>query len=178
MKNLLVLITICIFVQFVRPQWKWNRFGFRNDHSFDAKPRTRAPIVPYKKAGLEHSLAGPSWSFDKAMTRATGRFEADVMANGIPYSKSGYRGSARLYSLEILESGASFINVMTNGGSGDVDMYVRKDEYPTKRNYDARSATSGNQEQVIIENPSPGRYFIVLYGFNSYESIGFEAEYR
>ena len=29
------------------------------------------------------------------------RFEADALANGIPYSKSGYRGSARLYSIEV-----------------------------------------------------------------------------
>lgn len=67
---------------------------------------------------------------------------------------------------------------MANGGAGDVDIYVRKDEYPTKRNYDKRSAHPGNQEQIIIDNPLPGRYFIVLYGFETYDSIGFEAEYR
>ena len=28
----------------------------------------------------------------------------------------------------------SFLNVMVNGGTGDADIYVRRDEYPT---YDA-----------------------------------------
>lgn len=178
MAYFLSVLALALAIQTVAPQWKWNRFGFRNDRSYNTKPRVQAPVVPYQKGGLEHTIGGPSWSFDKAMTRATGRFEADVMANGIPYSKSGYRGSARLYSIEIVESGASFLNVMANGGSGDVDLYVRKDEYPTKRNYDVRSAHPGNQEQVIIDNPLPGRYFIVLYGFETYNSIGFEAEYR
>ena len=47
-----------------------------------------------------------------------------------------------------------------------------------KRNYDMRSAHPGNQEQVIIDNPLPGTYYIVLYGFDRYNSVGFEAEYR
>ena len=63
--------------------------------------------------------------------------------------------------------------------------------------YDMRSAHPGNQEQVIIENPLKGRYvincnihketptlmfstryYIVLYGYEDYRDIGFEAEYR
>jgi len=163
------------------PQWNWNRippFGFRNDRSFKSNARSRAPTVPFQKKGQEHTLGGPSWDFERAMGRASGRFQADVLVNGIPYSKSGYRGSARLYSIEIVESGVTFMNVMTNGGSGDVDIYVRRDEYPTKRNYDARSAHPGNQEQIIIDNPNSGRYFIVLYGFDPYDDVGFEAEYR
>ena len=47
-----------------------------------------------------------------------------------------------------------------------------------KSNYDVRSAHPGNQEQIIIESPVPGRYFIVLYGYETYSMIGFEAEYR
>jgi len=156
------------------PQWKW----LSNDLSYPSKKSVQAPVVPHQRGGHQHSLAGPAWVFDKAMARDTRRFEADALANGIPYSKSGYRGSARLYSIEVAETGVIFLNVMTNGGSGDVDIYVRRDEYPTKRNYDMRSAHPGNQEQVIIDNPRPGRYYIVLYGFDSYNSVGFEAEYR
>ena len=31
----------------------------------------------------------------------------------------------------ITESGVSFLNVMTNGGHGDVDIYLKRDDYPT-----------------------------------------------
>ena len=47
-----------------------------------------------------------------------------------------------------------------------------------KRNYDIKSAYPGNQEQIILEAPVPGRYYIVLYGYESYNMVGFEAEYR
>ena len=70
--------------------------------------------------------------------------------------------------------GEGYLNIMANGGVGDVDVYVRFDEYPTwvqkrqldpirtfetlrKRIYDMRSATPGNQEQIIIERPQQGR---------------------
>ena len=70
--------------------------------------------------------------------------------------------------------GEGYLNIMANGGVGDVDVYVRFDEYPTwvqkrqldpirtfetrrKRMYDMRSATPGNQEQIIIERPQQGR---------------------
>ena len=32
---------------------------------------------------------------------------------------------------QITESGVSFLNVMTNGGQGDVDIYIKRDDYPT-----------------------------------------------
>ena len=51
--------------------------------------------------------------------------------NGIPYGKSGYARSATLYDIEIKEQGVTFLNIMTNGGSGDVDIYVKRDDYPT-----------------------------------------------
>ena len=64
-----------------------------------------------------------------------------------------------------------------------------------KRNYDIKSAYPGNQEQIILEAPVPGRqvqyaggnqvkifnshrYYIVLYGYENYNMVGFEAEYR
>ena len=77
------------------------------------------------------------------------------MVNGIPYGKSGYARSATLYDIEvtivlckckmsgyllktttkfllqITESQLLFLNIMTNGGSGDVDIYVKRDDFPT-----------------------------------------------
>ena len=75
---------------------------------------------------------------------------------------------------QVAGDGEGYLNIMANGGVGDVDVYVRFDEYPTsvqkrqvdpirtfetlrKRIYDMRSATPGNQEQIIIERPQQGR---------------------
>ena len=81
---------------------------------------------------------------------------------------------------QVAGDGEGYLNIMANGGVGDIDIYVRFDEYPTlvqkyalicmastpnkhisqnlrKRIYDMRSATPGNQEQIIIERPQQGR---------------------
>ena len=64
-----------------------------------------------------------------------------------------------------------------------------------KSNYDGKATHNGNQEQIIVENPVPGRslkiryvtqhyikstfrYYIVLFGYDNYSDVGFEAEYR
>ena len=36
-----------------------------------------------------------------------------------------------VWCFQVEEDGAAFLNVMTNGGVGDVDIYVRRNEYPT-----------------------------------------------
>jgi len=144
-------------------------------------------VVPNLRTSTQHVSRSGGWNnnFNFRMNRGVSyrqagnqnKFESEELVNGIPYGKSGYRGSARLYTIQV-ESGASFLNVMCNGGNGDVDIYVRFNDYPTKSQFDERSAHTGNQEQVIIQKPRVGRYYIVLYGYNSYETVGFEAEFR
>jgi len=150
----------------------------KNDNFKKSKNFQRIPRVPFSNRGQEHNDAR-DWHFDQSRSRAAGdRFDSEKLINGIPYGKSGYARSATLFDIEISETGVNFLNIMTNGGSGDVDIYVKRDDYPTKSNYDVRSAHPGNQEQIIIETPVPGKYYIVLYGYESYNLIGFEAEYR
>jgi len=163
----------------------WDSFSHRqktfNKIPLRHKPKRYIPVVPFRNRGQQHDSRGqPSWSFEENSfgRAAVGHFESEKLVNGIPYGKSGYKQSATLYDIEITEQGVTFLNIMTNGGNGDVDIYVKRDDYPTKSNYDVRSAHPGNQEQIIIEAPVPGRYFIVLYGYETYSMIGFEAEYR
>jgi len=167
--------------------WDRNRY-FRDPKTLTNYLQTSSrvkniPQVPFRNRGKEHSVSGSSWSFDRSdsisrQAGSRGRFDSEQLVNGIPYGKSGYARSATLYDIEITETGVSFLNIMTNGGGGDVDIYVKRDDYPTKSNYDVKSAHPGNQEQIIIENPVQGRYYIVLYGYERYQSVGFEAEYR
>ena len=48
---------------------------------------------------------------------------------------------------QVVESGVSFLNVMANGGSGDVDLYVRKDEYPTQVHEKSASFNNINMKE-------------------------------
>jgi len=143
------------------------------------------PRVPgVGRRSSQHTKEG-GWRMEAVSGRSgdlgrhnSGTYHAEALVNGIPYSRAGYRGTARLYSVQVPEAGAGYLNIMANGGQGDVDLYVRYAEYPTKRSYDQRSATPGNQEQVIIERPAQGTYYIVLYGYENYSDVGFEAESR
>jgi len=105
------------------------------------------------------------------------RFNAVDMVNGIPYGVTGRRGTAQLFSIQV-DRDQAFLNVMCNGGVGDVDIYIKFNDYPTKRNYDERSAHGGNQEQIILDNPQEGKYYVVLYGYDNFDNVGFEAEFR
>ena len=47
-------------------------FRLSNDLSYNNNKRIQVPVVPYQRGGHQHSLAGPAWTFDKVMARATG----------------------------------------------------------------------------------------------------------
>jgi len=66
--------------------------------------------------------------------------------------------------LQVPEAVRGPVSILTNGGSGDVALYVRYGEEPTADVYDARSARRGNSETVRFNNPQPGTYFIMLRG--------------
>ena len=87
------------------------------------------------------------WFINKDFNWTLRRYYAEPVVNGIPYSVKGYRGSARLYSVQVFLTdiymsmqlswfqvagdGEGYLNIMANGGVGDIDIYVRFDEYPT-----------------------------------------------
>jgi len=68
------------------------------------------------------------------------------------------------------------ILVYITGGSGDADLYVRKDEAPTKTLWDWRPYLNGNEEsvQIVLE---PGRvYYFGIDAYTSFKSVTFGVE--
>ncbi len=80
------------------------------------------------------------------------------------------------YSQEI-PAGYSSIQIDTsrgsslNGDGGDVDLYIRRDQAPTKSSYDCISAKANNDETCIINNPQAGKWYIGLYGYKQTQNI-------
>jgi len=57
------------------------------------------------------------------------------------------------------------LSIITSGGSGDLTLYVNKDDAPDEvADWTYRSARRGNSETVRINNLQPGEYFIRLVG--------------
>jgi hypothetical protein len=61
------------------------------------------------------------------------------------------------------------LEIRSHGGAGDVDLFLARGELPQPRTAEYRSASQGNNERIVVDNPAPGEWFVVMY---SYERFG------
>ncbi|UUZ56918.1 PPC domain-containing protein [Massilia sp. H-1] len=54
------------------------------------------------------------------------------------------------------------MRVFTNGGSGDVDLYMALNRYPTTTGYTIASLTAGNNESVKLSYPATGYWYYIM----------------
>ena len=100
-----------------------------------------------------------------------------TLQNGIPVSGiSGGSGSLTHYKITV-PSDASQLVVKTTGGSGDVDLYVKRGSQPTTSSYDSRGYTGGNNETLTFSNPASGDWYIALHGYSAYSGVTLTATY-
>lgn len=59
--------------------------------------------------------------------------------------------------------------VFTHGGSGDVDLYVKRGVPPTTRSFDCRPLTEANNESCDLVEP--GQYYIMLRAHEDYAGV-------
>jgi microbial collagenase len=87
--------------------------------------------------------------------------------------------SSRAYVYMMLPAGAKNVKISSAGGSGDMNMYVAMDRYPSTSSYDYASAKSGNSEGVSIANPVANRwYYIVLEAKQPFSGVSVGATYE
>ncbi|WP_035372912.1 M9 family metallopeptidase [Pseudoduganella violaceinigra] len=66
---------------------------------------------------------------------------------------------SRTYLHLIVPAGAKNVKIMSAGGSGNMDMYVALDRYPSTASYDFASTNSGNAENISIASPAANRWY-------------------
>ncbi|QEL55946.1 M9 family metallopeptidase [Chromobacterium paludis] len=94
-------------------------------------------------------------------------------------SLSGLSSSYAAYATILLPAGARNLRLWTSGGSGDVDLYVAKDRYPTPSSYDFASARAGNEESVSIAAPQSGHwYYLTLQAKQPFSNVSISASYE
>lgn len=102
-----------------------------------------------------------------------------TLLNGQSVSNlSGAAYSWRYFKITV-PTGYPRLDISMNGpaGSGDADLYVRYGALPTLTAWDGRPYVGGNNEAVYITNPRAGDWYIGLYGYSSYLSVGLRAYY-
>lgn len=87
--------------------------------------------------------------------------------------------STQAYVYILLPAGAKNLKLYTNGGTGDVDLYVKKGAYPSTTSYDAASLKAGNNESVFFATPTSGTwYYIVLKAKQAFTGVNINASYE
>jgi len=79
-------------------------------------------------------------------------------------------GSARYYAIEV-PTGATQLIVATSGGTGDVDLYIRRGELPQEYVYDCRPFRPGNEETCTVASPAAGYWYVMLRGHAAYTDV-------
>ena len=93
-------------------------------------------------------------------------------------SIAGFASSTQAYAYILLPAGAKNLRLFTNRGTGDVDLYVALDRYPTTASYTAASAITGNSESVSIAAPASGRwYYVMLKARQPFSGVTLSATY-
>jgi len=104
--------------------------------------------------------------------------EATPIVNRSPVSGlMGEAGEEQLFSLDV-PAGASNLNFLTYGGSGDVTVLVKFGAEPTADGFDFKSSRPGNNEMVRIAAPQAGTYYIKLVGVAKFKNVTLEARHN
>jgi PKD repeat protein len=101
----------------------------------------------------------------------------NALQNGVPLTgQSGALNAQTFYTVAI-PAGASNLNIVTSGGTGDADLYVRFGSAPTLTTYDCRPFRSGNAETCTFAAPSAGTYHVMLNGYSAYSGLTIQASW-
>ena len=94
-----------------------------------------------------------------------------LLTSGTPLTgRSGGEGDETVYRI-VVPTGATLLAVTTTGGTGDLDLYVRRDQVPTESTYDCQSSGGDNEETCNVDTPAAGTWYIMLQGFEAYSGV-------
>jgi serine protease len=124
-------------------------------------------------AGIVNALAAVNGALGQPQPPA-----ANQLANGVPVTGlAGAQGSERRFTL-VVPAGARNLSIAMSGGSGDADLYVRRDAAPTTTTFDCRPFRTGNNETCSASAPTPGTYNILIRGFTAYSGVTLRGSFQ
>jgi hypothetical protein len=97
--------------------------------------------------------------------------EIEELTNGVAVTGiGGEAGSTRYYAIDV-PTGATELTIATSGGTGDVDLYIRRGALPQEHVYDCRPFRPGNDETCTVTAPAAGYWYIMLRGHAAYADV-------
>jgi hypothetical protein len=104
--------------------------------------------------------------------------EVTTLANAEPrHFLAGMAGTSHLFKLAV-EAGQNALHVTSEGGVGNVDLFVKRGAPPTSKDFDRRSARKTNREGISIQDPVAGDYYILMRGRANFSGVSLTASSR
>ncbi|ENM3887682.1 S8 family peptidase [Vibrio cholerae] len=88
---------------------------------------------------------------------------------------SGKQGELKKFYIDV--PAGRRLSIETNGGRGNLDLYVRLGIEPEPFAWDCASYRNGNNEVCSFPNTREGRHFITLYGTTEFNNVSLVARY-
>jgi pseudolysin/vibriolysin len=109
------------------------------------------------------------------VTCSTGGGGGTQLQNGV--AKTGLAGSSgtELSYTVVVAAGASNLSIVTSGGTGDADLYVKFGSAPTTSSYNCRPYLNGNNETCTFAAPQAGTYYVKVRGYTSFSGVSLKA---
>ncbi|MBD1557127.1 hypothetical protein HC752_09260 [Vibrio sp. S9_S30] len=134
---------------------------------------SKDPSVPNNQIGQRQSLTKHDisalqkmYGANDATTKTYNLDPISKIATKVSVKKSGWQ-----QYVQELSSGYKTLTITTSGGTGDVDLYVRKGTLPNRSSYDCRSRHNGSAESCVINSPAEGKWYIGLYGHRASSGV-------
>ncbi|WP_246722874.1 pre-peptidase C-terminal domain-containing protein [Aliikangiella sp. G2MR2-5] len=154
---------------------------------YGAEPTTSTyDCRPYKNGNSENcTFNAPQAGRYHVMIRAYSAYSgvslvanySDVVAGDSfeDTNVSAAKGEWKHYTLEVA-AGATSLDAVITGGSGDADLYVRFGSQPTTGSYDCRPYKWGNEETCNVANPQEGTWYVSVRAYNAYSGLTIRGE--
>ena len=101
-----------------------------------------------------------------------------VLQDEVPVSNlSGALNSETFFKIDVPAGQTNLLFTMS-GGTGNADIYVKKDTKPTTSDWEYRQTTSGNNESISLTNDIlGGTWYVMLKGVKAYSGVTLVANY-
>jgi hypothetical protein len=117
------------------------------------------------------------WSYQDS---CSGRYDFEVTGDGttvfalVEVGLAGEGGDTVAYSVDIPEGGSD-VSFEIFGGSGEVELWVKRDDMPEEQDYDCRAVRG---EGVSTCSGEEGTHGLVVFGRGEFEDVSVRASYR
>lgn len=87
---------------------------------------------------------------------------------------SGRRNESQVFTFNV-PAGDSTVRFVLFGGSGDADLYVKRNGTVTTNNWDCRPFRDGNDEECLFNDPAGGTYSVMVRGYRNFNNVSLQA---